>query len=124
MMSAYHYLFIAENNTLVSALVRSVLSREDELFTARDPLEAVRLMDRARPDAILWALDISDEEAIVACRTLRRYSQAPIVVLIHTTTSENILRGYRLGADAHISIPCDRREFTARVHALLRRGQA
>ncbi len=121
LMSAHHYLLIAGNNTLVNALVSSAMGSDDQLFTARDPLEAVRLMESAQPDAVLWAMDASDDEAVVACRTLRRHSHAPIVMLISSGAKENILRGYRLGADAHIPIPCDRREFTARVKAVLRR---
>ena len=120
-MSAHHYLLIAGNNTLVNAMVSAALGSDDELSTVHDPLEAVRLLESAQPDAVLWALDPSDEEAIVGCRTLRRHSHAPIVMLVSAAAKENILRGYRLGADAHIPIPCDRREFSARVKAVLRR---
>ncbi len=120
-MSAHHYLLIAGNNTLVNAMVSAAMASDDELFTARDPLEAVRLLESAQPDAVLWAMDPSDEEAVVSCRTLRRHSHVPIVMLVSSATQENILRGYRLGADAHIPIPCDRREFRARVRAVLRR---
>ena len=120
-MSARHYLLISGGNTFTSAMLSTALDTEDELSMARDPREAVSLLEHSQPDAVLWALDASDEEAVVACRNLRRHSRAPIVMLVSSTAKEPILRGYRLGADAHIAIPCDRREFDARVRAVLRR---
>ena len=120
-MSARHYLLIAETNALANSMVNAAMGNEDELSTVRDPLEALRLIERAQPDAVLWAVDPSDEESVVACRTLRRYSHAPIVMLVSSSAKEHILRGYRLGADAFIPVPCDRREFSARVQAILRR---
>jgi two-component system, OmpR family, response regulator len=120
-MSAHHYLLIGGNNTLVNAMVSAAMGTDDKLLTACDPSEAVRLIDRSQPDAVLWAIDPSDEEAVVACRTLRRHSHAPIVMLVASAAKEYIVRAYRLGADAQIPIPFDRREFSARVHAVLRR---
>jgi DNA-binding response OmpR family regulator len=115
------YLLISRTDTSAKALVRAVMDKNDELAVARDPLEAVGLMQRAQPDAVLWAMDTMDEESVVACRTLRRHSQAPIVLLVDSSAKEDVLRGYRLGADVHIAMPCDRREFNARVRAVLRR---
>ncbi len=120
-MSVHHYLLIAGNNTLANSMVSAAMGAEDELSTVQNPFEAVRMLEHGQPDAVLWAMDASDEEGVVACRILRRYSHAPIVMLVSSTAKEYILRGYRLGADAHISIPCDRREFNARVKAVLRR---
>lgn len=120
-MNPRRYLLISGTNTSAKALVRAVMERDDELSVAGDPTEAVRLMRNTQPDAVLWAMDAVDEESVVACRNLRRHSQAPIVLLVNSNAKENVLRGYRLGADAHIDIPCDRREFSARVKAVLRR---
>ncbi len=123
LMSPRRYLLISGTNTTAKALVHAVMDRDDELSLAVDPVEAVRLMQNTPPDAVLWAMDAVDEESVVACRTLRRHSQAPIVLLVNPSAKEDVLRGYRLGADAHIAMPCDRREFSARVKAVLRRGE-
>jgi DNA-binding response OmpR family regulator len=121
-MNPRRYLLISSADSVANSMVSAALKAEDELETARDPAEAVQLMRQAPPDAVLWAMDPADEESVVACRTLRRQSQAPIVMLVSPNAKEQVLRGYRLGADAHIAIPCDRREFSARVSAVLRRA--
>lgn len=122
LMNTRRYLLISGTDTSAKALVRAVMGSNDELAVARDPLEAVGLIQNAPPDAVLWSMDSIDEETVVACRNLRRHSQAPIVLLVNSTAKEDVLRGYRLGADAHIAMPCDRREFNARVKAVLRRA--
>lgn len=123
-MPSHHYLLISTLESLVDSMVNGAMQGEDELSVVGSPTEAVALMQKALPDAVLWAMDTRDEDAVVACRTLRRISPAPIVMLVSRSAGEQILRGYRLGADAHITIPCDRREFTARVQAVLRRASA
>lgn len=121
MMSAYNYLLIGGTDTLANAMVNASLGKEDKLFTVGNPREAVSVLENSQPDAVLWEVDTLDEESVIACRNLRRHSQAPIVMLVSSSYKEPILRAYRLGADAHIAIPCDRREFDARVKAVLRR---
>jgi DNA-binding response OmpR family regulator len=118
----HHFLLISAPDTLAAWMLNSAMQGDDKLTLAATPRDAVSLSDIDAPDAILWLMDFSDEEAAVAaCHALRRHYRAPIVLLVHPRAGEEVLRGYRLGADAHIAIPCDRREFSARVNAVLRR---
>ncbi len=121
-MSSHHFLLISDPNSFAPALVQSTLATDDDLTMARDPWEAIKLVRGGEPDAILWAVDPGDPNSIIACRRLRGLSSAPIVMLVDRHSTEQVVRGYRLGADAHIAIPCDRREFRARFGAVLRRG--
>jgi DNA-binding response OmpR family regulator len=79
------------------------------------------MIEQENLDAVLVAFEEQDDEAAILCRTVRRFSNAPIVMLVNRTTRDQVTRGYRLGADAHIELPCDPREFRARVSAVLRR---
>lgn len=78
------------------------------------------MIRQACPDAVLVAFDEEDQDAAVMCRTLRRRSNLPIVMVVNGATRDQVTRGYRLGADAHVEIPCDPRIFRARVAAVLR----
>ena len=86
--------------------------------------DALELMRKQKLDAVLVALEENDEDSAVMCRTVRRGSDLPIVMLVNPGTRDQVTRGYRLGADAHIELPCDPRVFRARVGALLRRFQS
>lgn len=87
---------------------------------ATGPFDALAVIREASPDALLVAFDEQDEDAAVMCRTLRRRSNLPIVMVVNGATRDQVTRGYRLGADAHIELPCDPRIFRARVAAVLR----
>jgi DNA-binding response OmpR family regulator len=121
-MRPSRYLLISPYQSLAREIVRASMAQGDELALARDSAEALQYIKYACPDAVFWEMDGSNEESVLECRRLRRHSPAPIVMLVSPTDRDTVVRGYRLGADAHIPIPCDRREFTARVAAVVRRS--
>ena len=63
--------------------------------------------------------DISGEEV---CRTIRRQSQLPIIMLTAKVAEESLLQGFHIGADDYLTKPFSPRELVARVAALLKRG--
>lgn len=120
-MNLHHYLLISNQDSLARSILANVLPRQDRLSVAANPFDALVLMRDAKLDAVLIEFDEDDQDAVVMCKTLRRQSNLPIVMLVNSATRNQVMRGYRLGADAHIEIPCDPRIFRARVAAVLRR---
>lgn len=98
-----------------------MLDKGDRLSLATEPYHARESMRKGEFDVILVALDEHDEDAVVVCRTVRRYCAQPIVMLVTHAGREQVVRGYRLGADAHVVLPCDPRIFRARLQAVSRR---
>ncbi len=120
-MEQHHFLLISHQDSLARALIPYVLSKQDSVSFAVDPFAASALMHQTHLDAVFVAIEENDQEAALYCRTLRRLSNAPIVMLVYNSARDQVTRGYRLGADAHIDLPCDPRLFHARVSAVLRR---
>ena len=58
------------------------------------------------------------------CRTLRRYSQVPIIMLTAWSEERDELLGFELGVDEYISKPFSPKILVARIEAILRRGNA
>ena len=58
------------------------------------------------------------------CRTLRRYSQVPIIMLTARSEERDELLGFELGVDEYISKPFSPKILVARIEAILRRGTA
>lgn len=121
LMNWHHYLLISNQDSFARAVVPSVLPQGDRLSMTSDAFEAFRMMKDEKTDAVLVAMDENDEDAAVLCRTVRRCSNLPIVMLVTHRSRDQVARGYRMGADAHIELPCDPRIFRARVDALVRR---
>ncbi len=64
--------------------------------------------------------DLSGEEV---CRTVRKTSRVPIIMLTAKVEEESILKGLDLGADDYVTKPFSPRQLMARVGALLRRTE-
>lgn len=58
------------------------------------------------------------------CRTLRHYSQVPIIMLTARSEERDELLGFELGVDEYISKPFSPKILVARIEAILRRGNA
>ena len=58
------------------------------------------------------------------CRTLRCYSQVPIIMLTARSEERDELLGFELGVDEYISKPFSPKILVARIEAILRRGNA
>ena len=58
------------------------------------------------------------------CRTIRRYSQVPIVMLTARSDERDELLGFELGVDEYISKPFSPKILVARIEAILRRKNA
>ena len=55
------------------------------------------------------------------CKTIRRYSQVPIIMLTARSEERDELLGFELGVDEYISKPFSPKILVARVEAILRR---
>ena len=58
------------------------------------------------------------------CRTLRRYSQVPIIMLTARSEERDELLLFELGVEEYISKPFSPKILVARIEAILRRGNA
>jgi len=62
--------------------------------------------------------DVTGEEI---CKTIRKRSRVPIIMLTAKVEEENILKGLDIGADDYITKPFSPKQLVARVNAVLRR---
>ena len=65
--------------------------------------------------------DISGEEV---CRTVRRKSRVPIIMLTAKVEENSVVEGLGLGADDYVIKPFGLKELYARVEAVLRRAES
>jgi len=86
---------------------------------------ALRVVAERAPDLILLDLNLPVLSGLEVCRILRaRPSTAhiPIIMLTARTSESDRVTGLDVGADDYIVKPFSLRELTARVRAMLRRG--
>jgi two-component system alkaline phosphatase synthesis response regulator PhoP len=88
-------------------------------MTGPDGLSMAR---RERPDLIVLDLMLPEMDGLDVCRTLRRESDVPIIMLTARVEETDTLIGLEIGADDYITKPFSPRELVARVRVVLRRG--
>lgn len=114
-------LVVDDEKLLVKGIKYNLEQEGYEVVTAFDGEEAVRLSHDESIDLILLDLMLPKMDGLTVCRTIRAYSDVPIIML--TAKSEDIdkILGLEYGADDYITKPFNIREVTSRIKAILRR---
>jgi two-component system KDP operon response regulator KdpE len=124
----------------MTSLVRTILVIDDEpqiRRALRNALggDAIRIVeagtaeegiDRAaveKPDLIVLDLNLPDRDGLTVCREIRKWSQAPILVLSARHTEKDKTSLLDAGADDFVTKPFSTNELKSRVQANLRRVQ-
>ena len=100
------------------------LALEDEGWTvdeAGSGEEAIELFHRASPDVVLIDIMLPGIDGFELCRTLRRHSDVPIVMVTARNDTHDVVAGLEAGADDYLTKPFAPKELSARIRALLRR---
>jgi two-component system KDP operon response regulator KdpE len=115
-------LVVDDEPQIVRAL--KVVMREAgfEAVPAETGAEALDLAAVRPPDAAIVDLVLPDMDGIAVTRTLREWSEMPILVLSAVGEEEQKVRALEAGADDYITKPFGARELVARLNAALRRA--
>jgi len=114
-------LVVDDEKLLVKGIKYNLEQDGYEVCVAFDGEEAVRLAHDESIDLILLDLMLPKMDGLTVCRTIRGFSNVPIIML--TAKSEDIdkILGLEYGADDYITKPFNIREVTSRIKAILRR---
>jgi two-component system KDP operon response regulator KdpE len=83
--------------------------------------EALDIAAVRPPDAAILDLVLPDGDGVEVCRTIRGWSQMPIIVLSAVGEEDAKVRALEAGADDYVTKPFGARELVARLNAALRR---
>lgn len=113
---------VVDDEVPLVGLVTSYLEAEGfEVIAAYDGEAAVRLAEEHDPDVIVLDLMLPGIDGIEACRRIRVFSDAYIVMLTARTEEIDRIIGLSIGADDYLTKPFSLRELVARIRAMLRR---
>jgi len=100
------------------------LALEDEGWTvdeASSGEDAIDLFHRSVPDVVLIDIMLPGIDGFELCRTLRKSSDVPIVMVTARNDTHDVVAGLEAGADDYLTKPFAPKELSARIRALLRR---
>jgi DNA-binding response OmpR family regulator len=116
-------ILVVDDEPMVTEVVGRYLGREGfEVTITADGEEALALARQWSPDLIVLDLMLPGVDGLEVCRTLRRESRVPIVMLTARGEEVDRIVGLELGADDYMVKPFSPRELVARIKAVLRRA--
>ncbi len=116
-------LIVDDEKKLVNILKGYLEQAGYAVVTAFDGQEALTVFRNTRPALVLLDLSLPGMDGLDVCRTLRKESNVPVIMVTARVEEADRLVGLELGADDYIVKPFSPREVVARVRAVLRRSE-
>ena len=117
-------LFVEDEAAIFEPFSKALRRNGFEPVVARTAAEALESAARVDPALVLLDLNLPDGDGSDVCRTLRKDSDVPIVMLTARGTEMDRVLGLELGADDYVVKPFSSRELISRIRAILRRPRA
>jgi two-component system, OmpR family, response regulator VicR len=114
-------LLVEDEITLAKALKFSLEKEGFIVEVAYDGEEALRSVGREEPDLVILDLMLPKIDGYQVCRSIRRDSEVPIIMLTARDEDIDKILGLEIGADDYMTKPFNTRELVARIKAILRR---
>ena len=113
---------IAEDDVFMRDELASILMKEGyETDCLADFSDAARKILSLSPDLVLLDLNLPGITGFEICRSIRKISTVPVLVLTSRDQLKDELHALKLGADEYLTKPCHKDRLTARILNLLRR---
>ena len=114
-----------EDDERIRTSVRLALEEEgwgvDEASTGE---EALISFTRNPTDVVLIDIMLPGIDGFEVCRSIRRTSDVPIIMVTARNDTHDVVAGLEAGADDYLTKPFAPKELSARIRALLRRARS
>ena len=123
MKHQFRILVIDDDRELLKAQQEALSMKGFEVIVASDALSGLRAVYQDRPDAVLLDVMLPEMDGFEACRRIREMTDIPVLLVTgRATTSEDIVRGFAVGADDFVIKPFNQSELISRLLARLHRS--
>jgi len=115
-------LVVEDDRSLVRALANNLKVRGYKVDVTTDGASAVKRAADKRPDLVIVDLGLPELDGLEVIRSLRGWTEIPIIVLSARGSEDDKIEALDAGADDYVAKPFGMGELLARVRAALRRA--
>ena len=116
---------VIEDEEGIGSALEYQLSREGyDVTWVQDGAQGLETFETSGADLIVLDLMLPSMSGEDVCRSIRKKSAVPVIMLTAKGDEVDRVVGLELGADDYVTKPFSTRELMARVKAVLRRGRA
>jgi DNA-binding response OmpR family regulator len=117
-------ILVVEDEEKIVAVVKSFLeSKGFTVLVAQNGKSALEIFDKESVGLVLLDLMLPELSGEEVCKTLRKKSKVPIIMLTAKSDEADMLEGLGSGADDYITKPFSLKTLYARMEAVIRRSQ-
>jgi two-component system, OmpR family, response regulator MprA len=118
------HVLVVDDDPRILSMMRRILEVDGySVVTAAEGDSALEALRREQVDLVVLDVMMPGADGFEVCRTVRRESPVPILMLTARDEAVDKVNGLDCGADDYVVKPFDAEELLARVRALLRRIQ-
>ncbi len=115
-------ILVVDDELKVGELIKAYLDKDGyDVFLSGDGRDALDKARNYKPDLIVLDLNLPEIDGIEVFRTVRTFSDVPVIMVTARDDEVDKIVGLQLGADDYVTKPFSPRELAARVGAVLRR---
>ncbi len=124
-MTAPLRVLVVDDEVALAGVIASYLVREGfDVSLAHTGPDAVSMAREVVPDLIVLDVMLPGYDGVEACRLIRQFTDAYIIMLTARDDEVDKILGLSMGADDYIVKPFSPRELIARIRAMLRRPRS
>lgn len=117
-------IMVVDDEKSITETIKGYLEKEDfKVFTAFNGREALQIFDNNELDLIVLDLMLPEISGEDVCRTIRKKSSIPIIMLSAKINEESKLNGFCIGTDDYMTKPFSPKELIARIHSIFKRTE-
>jgi len=115
-------ILLIDDDERLGELLADYFSRYDlELQSCTHPDDGIHQIETTNPDLVILDVMLPDKNGFEVCRSIRKSSSIPIIMLTARGEVTDRIVGLELGADDYIPKPFEPRELVARIQNVLKR---
>lgn len=112
---------VIEDDIASRRLLRAAFEHSEfKMSEAESASEGINLIAKSRPDIVLLDLGLPDDDGVQVVKTIRGWSQVPIVVVSGEGDEDRKVEAFEAGADDYVTKPYGIAELFARIRVALR----
>ena len=120
-MKSFEILCVEDDRSVLNLLSMTLKMHEYAYYTASTGQDALTMMTSHKPDLVLMDLGLPDTDGVEVIRTIRSWSQVPIIVISARGEESDKIEALDAGADDYLTKPFSVDELLARIRASQRR---
>lgn len=125
-MTANNRILLVEDDQNFGDVLRSYLEmHEFDVTLATDGVAGIESFRKGEFDLCIFDVMMPKKDGFTLAKEVReRNSEMPIIFLTAKTMKDDVLQGFKIGADDYITKPFNSEELLYRIQAILKRSQA